>query len=220
MTTSLEPQTAPLPPTSLPLGDHKRMMVAAGRASGELGRRIADRLGVELVDAGLKTFSDGEVYCRYGESIRGADIFLVQSLCACEREGLTPNDALMELLLMVDAAVGASAHRVIAVTPWYGYSRQDKKSSPREPISARVVAKALESAGIDRLLAMDLHTGQIQGFFSKPVDHMKAMPILSQYVQDQLGHEQELVVIAPDAGRVKEARNFARKIGAPYALLE
>ncbi|MDP8943235.1 MAG: ribose-phosphate pyrophosphokinase [Actinomycetota bacterium] len=219
MTTSLETQTAPAPPTSLPLGDHKRMMVAAGRASGELGARIAQRLGVDLVDAGLKTFSDGEVYCRYDESIRGADIFLIQSICACEREGLTPNDALMELLVMVDAAVGASAHRVIAVTPWYGYARQDKKSAPREPISARIVAKALESVGIDRLLTMELHTGQIQGFFSKPVDHMTAMPILTQYVQDQLGYEHDLVVIAPDAGRVKLANKFAQNVGAPFALL-
>ena len=220
MTTSVETQTAPAPSSSVPLGYDKRLMVAAGRSSRVLASRIADRLGVELVDPGLKTFSDGEVYCCYGESIRGADIFIIQSICACEREGLTPNDAFMELLLMVDAAVGASAHRVIAVTPWYGYSRQDKKSAPREPISARIVAKALETTGIDRLLTMDLHTGQIQGFFSKPVDHMTAMPILTQYVQDQLGHEQDLVVIAPDAGRVKLARNFARKIGAPYALLE
>ena len=219
MTTSLETETARAPRRSLPIGYGKRMMVVAGRASGQLGARIGEKLGVELVDAGLKTFSDGEVYCRYAESIRGADIFIIQSICACEREGLTPNDALMELLVMVDAAVGASAHRVIAVTPWYGYSLQDKKSAPREPISARIVAKALEVTGIDRLVTMDLHTGQIQGFFSKPVDHMTAMPILTQYVQDQLGHEQDLVIIAPDAGRVKLANTFAQKIGAPLALL-
>src|SRR5205814_8978684 len=170
----------------------------------------------------LKTFSDGEVYCRYGESIRGADIFIVQSICGNEGEGLTVNDALIELLVMIDAAVGASAHRVIAVTPWYGYSRQDKKSAPREPISARLVARMLETAGISRLLTMDLHAAQLQGFFSAqtPVDHMTALPMLRRYVHDQLANVDELVIVAPDAGRVKLTRNFARKIGAPYALME
>ncbi len=162
-------------------------MITAGRASRELGGKIAEKLGVELTDAGLKTFADGEVYCRYEESIRGADLFIVQSICGSEREGLTVNDALWELLLMVHAAKHASAHRIIAVTPWYGYSRQDKKSAPREPISARLVAEMLETAGIDRLVTMDLHAGQMQGFFSKPVDHMTAMPILTQFVQDRLG---------------------------------
>ena len=203
---------------SLPVSYDKRLMVAAGRASGELGAKIADKLGVDLIDAGLKTFSDGEVYCRYAESIRGADIFLIQSVCGNEPEGLTVNDALMELLVMVDAAVGASAHRVIAVTPWYGYSRQDKKSAPREPITARLVAKCLETAGIDRLLTMDLHAGQLQGFFSKTVDHMTAMPILTQFVKDQLGTD--VVIVSPDAGRVKLTRKFAQKVGVEYALLE
>src|SRR5205085_4489197 len=160
------------------------------------------------------------VYCRYGESIRGADIFLVQSIAGHEDEGITVNDALMELLVMIDAAVGASAHRVIAVCPWYGYSRQDKKSAPREPITARLVAKCLETAGIDRLVTMDLHAGQLQGFFSKTVDHMTAMPILSQYVKDHLGDPSELVIIAPDAGRVKLTRKFAGTVGCEYALLE
>ena len=220
MTTVLDTETVPAP-KSLPIGYDKRMMLAAGRASGELGTRIAERLGVQLTDAGLKTFPDGEVYCRYGESIRGADIFIVQSISTCEREGITANDALMELLVMIDAAVGASAHRVIAVTPWYGYSRQDKKSAPREPITARLVAKMLETAGVDRVVTMDLHAGQVQGFFSKPVDHMTAMPILTQYVQDRLAASvEDLVIIAPDAGRVKLTRKFAQKIGAPYALLE
>ena len=194
-------------------------MVAAGRASLDLGSKIAERLGVELTDAGLKTFSDGEVYCRYADSIRGADLFIVQSTCGSEREGLTVNDALMELMVMVHAAKHASAHRIIAVNPWYGYSRQDKKSMPREPISARLIAELLETAGIDRLVTMDLHAGQVQGFFSKPVDHMTAMPILTRYVQDQLPND-DLVIIAPDAGRVKLVRKFAQKVGAPYALLE
>src|SRR5438046_10353133 len=123
----LEVESRPDPARGLQVTYDKRLMVAAGRASGELGAKIAEKLGLELIDAGLKTFSDGEVYCRYGESIRGADIFLVQSIAGNEPEGLTVNDALMELLVMIDAAVGASAHRVIALCPWYGYSRQDKK---------------------------------------------------------------------------------------------
>jgi ribose-phosphate pyrophosphokinase len=215
----VEVEPTPIP-TSLPFGYDKRLMLVAGRASLQLGSRIAAKLGVAPTDAGLKTFSDGEVYCRYEESIRGADLFIVQSICGSEAEDLTPNDALMELLVMVEAAVGASAHRVIAVTPWYGYSRQDKKSAPREPITARLVARMLEIAGIDRLLTMDLHAGQVQGFFSTPVDHMTAMPILTQFVSDQLGEERDLVIISPDAGRVKLTRKFAQKIGAPYALLE
>jgi ribose-phosphate pyrophosphokinase len=215
----LETVTAPAPGTSILAGSEKRLMVTSGRASRQLGAKIADRLGLELTDAGLKTFPDGEMYCRYAESIRGADLFIVQSICGSEREGLTVNDALMELLVMVHAAKHASAHRIIAVTPWYGYSRQDKKSAPREPISARLVAELLEVAGIDRLVTMDLHAGQVQGFFSKTVDHMTAMPILTQFVQDRLSGE-DLVIIAPDAGRVKLVRNFARKVGAPYALME
>jgi ribose-phosphate pyrophosphokinase len=218
---TVETEAGPRRSTVLRAGYDRRLMITAGRASTDLGARIADRLGVELTDAGLKTFSDGEVYCRYEESIRGADIFIVQSIVGAVREGLTVNDALMELLCMVEAAVGASAHRVIAVTPWYGYSRQDKKSAPREPITARLVARCLEVAGIDRLVTMDLHAGQVQGFFQKPVDHMTAMPILTQYVKDQLGDQgDELVIISPDAGRVKLTRKFAQKIGAPYALLE
>ncbi len=141
MTTSLEAATELMPSTSLGAGYEKRLMVTAGRASRELGGKIAEKLDVELIDAGLKTFADGEVYCRYQESIRGADLFIVQSICGSEREGLTVNDALWELLLMIDAAKHASAHRIVAVSPWYGYSRQDKKSAPREPISARLVAK-------------------------------------------------------------------------------
>jgi ribose-phosphate pyrophosphokinase len=214
----LEVEPRPVPPRGLHVSYDKRLMVAAGRASGELGGKIADKLGVDLIDAGLKTFSDGEVYCRFAESIRGADIFLIQSIAGNEAEGLTVNDALMELLVMVDAAVGASAHRVTAVAPWYGYSRQDKKSAPREPITARLVAKCLETAGIDRLLTMDLHAGQLQGFFSKTVDHMTALPILTQFVKDQLGTD--VVIISPDAGRVKLTRKFAQKVGVEYALLE
>jgi ribose-phosphate pyrophosphokinase len=215
----LDTATGPALSSSIHAGYEKRLMITAGRSSLELGGKIAEKLGVALTDAGLKTFADGEVYCRYQESIRGADLFIVQSICGSEREGLTVNDALWELLLMIHAAKHASAHRIVAVTPWYGYSRQDKKSAPREPISARLVAEVLETAGADRLVAMDLHAGQLQGFFSKPVDHMTAMPILTQFVIDRLG-DQELVIIAPDAGRVKLVRKFAQKVGAPYALME
>jgi ribose-phosphate pyrophosphokinase len=195
----------------------KRLMLVSGRANRELGAKIADKLGVDLAPVTTKTFANGEVYCRYQESVRGADVFIVQPMCGNPNEGLTANDALMELLVMIDAAVGGSAHRVIAVAPWYGYSRQDKKSAPREPISARLVARMLESAGIDRLLTMDLHAGQIQGFFQKPCDHMTAMFILTQYFGDLgLG---DLVVVAPDAGRVKLNKRFAAKMGADLAIL-
>ena len=205
------------PGTHLDIDYDKRLMLFTGRANPGLAASIADRLGVEVGGMTSKTFSNGEVYCRFHESIRGADVFIVQPICANPEFGLTANDALMELMVMVDAAVGGSAHRVIAVCPWYGYSRQDKKSAPREPISARLVARMLEAAGIDRILTMDLHSGQIQGFFQKPCDHMTAMFMLTQYFDD-LGLE-DLVVVSPDAGRVKLNKRFASTIGADLALL-
>ncbi|MFN8130016.1 MAG: ribose-phosphate pyrophosphokinase [Solirubrobacteraceae bacterium] len=204
-------------PTSLGIDYDKRLMLFSGRANPELAARIAGKLGIDLGGVTLKTFSNGEAYCRYEESIRGADVFIVQPTCGNPRTGINANDALVELLLMADAAVGASAHRVIAVMPWYGYSRQDKKSAPREPISARVVARMLEAVGVDRVLTMDLHAGQIQGFFANPVDHMTALFLLTQYFSDA-GLE-DLVVVAPDAGRVKLAQKFASKIGAELAIL-
>jgi len=203
--------------SQLDIGYDKRLMLFAGRAHPALANDIAGKLGIGLGGVTLKTFSNGEVYCRYEESIRGADIFIVQPICGNPRMGLSANDALMELLEMVDAAVGGSAHRVIAVCPWYGYSRQDKKSAPREPISARLVARMLETAGIDRILTMDLHSGQIQGFFQKPCDHMTAMFMLTKYFADQ-GLE-DLVVVSPDAGRVKLNKKFAATIGAELAIL-
>ncbi|MGA9371643.1 MAG: ribose-phosphate pyrophosphokinase [Solirubrobacterales bacterium] len=209
----------PQPVSEIVQDYRKRLMVFGGRASGGLASNIARHLAVDLGDVTLKTFSNGEVYCRYEESIRGADVFIVQSTAANEVEGMTPNDALMELLAMIDAAQGASAHRIIAVMPWYGYARQDKKSAPREPISARIVAKCLEGVGVDRVLTMDLHAGQVQGFFHVPLDHMTAMPMLAQYVSD-MGFDEELVIVSPDAGRVKTARNFARKIGTHWAVME
>jgi ribose-phosphate pyrophosphokinase len=210
---------APRPVSSISQDYRKRLMVFGGRASGELAAKIAQKLDVDLGQADLRTFSNGEVYCRYQESIRGADVFIVQSTAANTAAGMTPNDALMELLCMIDAAQGASAHRIIAVMPWYGYARQDKKSLPREPISARVVAKSLEAIGTDRVLTMDLHAGQVQGFFEVPVDHMTAMPMLTQWFIDQ-HFDEELVIVSPDAGRVKVARNFARKVGTHWAVME
>jgi ribose-phosphate pyrophosphokinase len=207
----------PVAPTELQYDYSKRLMLFSGRANPGLAARIAAKLGVEMGGVTLKTFANGEVYCRYEESVRGADVFIVQPTCTNPDTGLSANDALMELMVMIDAAVGGSAHRVIAVTPWYGYSRQDKKSSPREPISARLVARMLEAAGIDRILTMDLHQGQIQGFFQKPCDHMTALFMLTQYFAD-LGLE-DLVIVAPDAGRVKLNKRFASQIGADLAIL-
>lgn len=202
---------------SLQVGSQKRLMVFSGRANQPLAGAIADLLEIELGKVALKTFSSGEVYSRFDESIRGADVFIIQPMCANPVTGINTNDALLELMVMVDAAVGASAHRVIAVTPWYGYSRQDKKSAPREPISARMVAHALEVTGVDRVLTMDLHAGQLQGFFSIPVDHMTALGILGDYFA---GLDDDLVIVAPDAGRVKLNKQFANQIGAGLAILD
>ena len=204
-------------PTDMRVGSDKRLMLFSGRANPELGARIAEKLGVELggVDAEDVRQRRGLLPLR-GVGARRRRVHRPADLRQ-PGTGLSANDALMELLEMVDAAVGGSAHRVIAVTPWYGYSRQDKKSAPREPISARLVARMLEAAGIDRMLTMDLHSGQIQGFFQKPCDHMTALFMLTQYFDD-LGLE-DLVVVAPDAGRVKLNKQFAAKIGADLAIL-
>jgi len=209
-------ETSPVP-SHLRFGFDKQLMLVSGRANPELAAKIAAKLGVALGGVKLNTFSNGEVYCRYEESVRGADVFIVQPMSANLHNRLGTNDAVIELLALIDAAVGGSAHRVIAVCPWYGYSRQDKKSAPREPITARLLARMLEAAGIDRILTMDLHSGQIQGFFQKPCDHMTALFMLTQYFAD-LGLE-DLVVVAPDAGRVKLNKKFASKIGADLAIL-
>ncbi|EHK83626.1 ribose-phosphate diphosphokinase [Rhodococcus pyridinivorans] len=203
--------------TSIPFGSQKQLMLFSGRANPALASSIASNLQVDLGRVALKTFSNGEVYCRFDESIRGADVFLIQPMCANPIEGLSANDALVELLVMIDAAIGASARRVVAVTPWFGYSRQDKKSSPREPISARMVARILEAAGVDRVLTMDLHAGQLQGFFSVPVDHMTALMALADHFA---ALDDDLVVVAPDAGRVKLNKQFATRIGAGLAILD
>jgi ribose-phosphate pyrophosphokinase len=202
---------------SVPIVTGKKLMVFSGRANPELAAEIASKIGIELGAVTLKTFSAGEVYCRYEESIRGADVFIVQPICANPVTGITTNDALMELLVMIDAAVGASAHRVIAVMPWMGYSRQDKKSALREPITARLVAHILETAGADRVLTVDLHAGQVQGFFNKPVDHMTAIFMMAEYFGDLA--LDDLVIVAPDVGRVKLNHKFAETIGADLALM-
>jgi ribose-phosphate pyrophosphokinase len=202
--------------TSIERDDSKRLMVFAGRSSKALGERIADRLGIELGAVELKTFANGEIYGRFGESVRGADVFLVQSTCR------PVNDNLVELLIMINAAKLASAHRITAVMPWYGYSRQDKKSAPREPITAKLVADLLQVAGVDRVLTMDLHAGQVQGFFNIPVDHMTAVPLIADYYLEQRftgGLREELVIVSPDAGRAKLAEHFADKVGASVAVL-
>lgn len=200
------------------LNCRNRLMVFSGRSNPKLAQKIAAEIGVELSPVITKTFSNGEVYCRYEESIRGADVFIIQPTCGNEELGLTINDALSELLIMIDAAVGASARRVIAVTPWFGYARQDKKSLPREPISARLFARLLESAGANRVLAMDLHAGQLQGMFQIPMDHLTALMLLSEYfINQNLGGN--LIVVAPDAGSVKLNKKFASMLGADLAIL-
>ena len=195
-------------------GPEGKLMIFSGRSNVDLAGRIADKLNIELGDVHLKTFANGEVYCRFGESIRGADVFLVQS-CA----GAATNDHLVELLIMIDAARLASANRITAVMPWYPYSRQDKKSAPREPITAKLVAACLEKAGVDRVLTMDLHAGQIQGFFSIPVDHMTALPLFAQYYRDKGLSGERVVAVAPDPGRGKMTTRFAQFLEADVAYM-
>src|SRR5918993_900741 len=194
-------------------GPRKRLMVFSGRSHPDLALRIAEHLNVELGDVELKTFANDETYVRYSESIRGADVFIVQT-------GSYPVDRnLMELLLMIQAAKLASAKRITAVVPWFPYSRQDRKAKPREPISARLVADTLELAGADRVLTMDLHAGQIQGFFTIPVDHMTALPLFSRHFRDLGLTGSEVVSVSPDAGRAKMAVRFAEMIEAEFAIM-
>ena len=195
-------------------GPEGRLLLFSGRSNVDLAERIAEKLDIQLGEVRLKTFANGEVYCKFGESIRGADVFVVQS-CA----GPATNDHLMELLVMIHAAKLASANRITAVMPWYPYSRQDKKSAPREPITAKLVADFLEAAGVDRVLTMDLHAGQIQGFFTIPVDHMTALPLFAKYYRDKGLYGDGVVVVAPDPGRAKMAARFAEMLEADFALL-
>jgi ribose-phosphate pyrophosphokinase len=194
------------------LAPKKRLMLLTGRSNPELAQRISAQLEIELGRVKLKTFPNGETYCRYEDSIRGADVFIVQTAC-------DPVDRhLVELLIMINAARLASAKRITAVIPWYFYARQDKKSRPREPISARLVADMLQAAGADRVLTMDLHAGQVQGFFRIPVDHMTAVPMFAQYVRD-LGLQGPVAVVSPDTGRTKLAGKFAEMIAGDLVVL-
>ncbi len=188
-------------------------MVVAGRSHGELAQRMAEQLGLELGEVELATFANGETYCRYVESIRGADLFIVQTGC-------DPVDRnLMELLLMIQAARLASAKRITAVMPLYPYARQDRKAKPREPISGRLVADMLQLAGADRVLTMDLHAGQIQGFFTIPVDHMTALPLFARHFRDIGLTGEGVVSVSPDAGRAKLAVRFGEMIEANFAIM-
>jgi len=194
-------------------GPQKRLMLVGGRSNPALAEAIAERLGIMLGEVELKTFANGETYVRYCESIRGCDVFIVQS-------GNAPvNDHLVELLIMIQAAKLASAKRITAVIPWFPYSRQDKKSAPREPVTAKLVADALESAGVDRVVTMDLHAGQIQGFFSIPVDHMTALQLFAQYYRDRGLMGEQIVAVSPDVGRAKFARRFGKMLEADLAIL-
>ena len=195
-------------------GPSGKLMLFSGRSNPELADRIAELLNIELGEVELETFANGETYCRYKESIRGADVFIVQS---CFGEAV--NNHLMELMIMVQSAKLASANRITAVMPWYPYSRQDKKSSPREPITAKLVADMLEAAGVDRVLTMDLHAGQIQGFFTIPVDHMTALPLFAQYYRDKGLFGEGIVAVSPDPGRAKMARKFGEMLEADLAIM-
>jgi ribose-phosphate pyrophosphokinase len=196
-------------------GPSGKLMLFSGRSHPVLAQLIADQLNIELGEVELKTFANGETYCRYRESIRGADVFIVQ---ACH--GRAANDYLWELMVMIQAAKLASANRITAVMPWFPYSRQDKKSSPREPITAKLLADVLDAAGVDRVLTMDLHAGQIQGFFRIPVDHMTALPLFARYYRETLGlHGDGVVAVSPDPGRAKMATKFAQMLDADFALM-
>jgi ribose-phosphate pyrophosphokinase len=184
----------------------KRMMLFAGRGNTELAHEIAECLKVPLGDVVLSTFSNGEIYCRYGESIRGADVFVLQTHCD------PINDRIWEQMIMIDAAKRASAKRITAVCPFYGYARQDRKAEGREPITARLLADVMTVAGADRLATVDLHTGQIQGFFDFPVDHLTAVPMLAEYLVDRI--DGDVTVVSPDAGGGKLARRFAKCLEA------
>jgi ribose-phosphate pyrophosphokinase len=194
-------------------GPQKRLMVFSGRSHPDLAEAIAQQLGVELGEIELETFANGETYCRYLESIRGADVFLVQTGC----EPIDRN--LMELLFMIQAAKLASAKRITAVMPLFPYARQDRKAKPREPISARLVSDMLQLAGADRVLTMDLHAGQIQGFFTIPVDHMTALPLFARHFRDLGVTGEDVVSVSPDAGRAKMAVRFSEMIEGTFAIM-
>jgi ribose-phosphate pyrophosphokinase len=193
--------------------NRKRMMVFSGTAHKSLSKQIAEHLGINLCEAKISRFASGEIYVRSIESVRGADAFIIQTHAA------PINESIMEQLIMIDAAKRASAKRITAVIPYYGYSRQDKKSLAREPISAKLVADCLSAAGADRVVSVDLHSGQIQGFFDFPVDHLTALPVLAEYLSQDIQVPEDIVVVAPDAGRVKTAERLREHLHAGLAFL-
>jgi ribose-phosphate pyrophosphokinase len=196
----------------------KRMMIFTGSAYPDLANEVADHLGMRLGQAKLDRFANGELYCRYQESVRGADAFVIQSHTGHASDGLSVNDHIWEQLVMIDALKRASAKRIIAVAPFYGYARSDKKTLSREPIAAKLVADLFTAAGADRCMSVDLHTGQIQGFYDAPFDHLTALPLLTGWLADNVDDE-ERVVVSPDAGRVRLTEKFAGHLHAPIAIL-
>jgi len=197
-----------------PLNDMRfdRLKIISGNANRALAAEIADRLFIELSDARVSTFADGESYIQIKENVRGSDVFVIQPTCG------PVNQHLMELLLIIDALKRSSADRITAVLPYFGYARQDRKDRPRVPISARLVASLVERAGADRVLALDLHAAQIQGFFDIPVDHLFATPVLLEYFRNQ--SIDDVTVVSPDAGGVERARAFAKRMNAPLAIID
>ncbi|CAB4969505.1 unannotated protein [freshwater metagenome] len=193
----------------------KRLTIVAGRVNQELAQEVAERLSLGLAPLPIAEFANGEIHCKYGESIRGADLFIFQSHCSTSE--MSVNDALMEHLIMVDAAKRASAKRITVVAPFYGYGRQDRKAEGREPITAKLLANMFEVAGAKRIISVDLHSGQIQGFFDGPVDHLTAMPVLVDWMATNL--PEDLVVVSPDAGRVKVAERYANQLHADLAIV-
>ncbi|MGH8901949.1 MAG: ribose-phosphate diphosphokinase [Egibacteraceae bacterium] len=188
----------------------KRMQVFTGRGHPALAREVSNHLGVSLGAVDIHEFASGELYCRYQENIRGSDVFVFQTHCR------PVNDRIWEQLVLIDAAKRASAKRIIAVAPFFGYARQDRKARSREPITARLLADVLTVAGADRVVSVDLHTGQLQGFFNKPLDHLTALPLLVDWLISRFGNE-ELVVCSPDAGGVRLAEKFQERL--PHANL-
>ena len=199
--------------TSIKRTTEKNLMVFTGRAHPDLAEEVAALLGITLVPTTAYDFANSEIYVRFQESVRGSDAFVIQSHTA------PVNEWIMEHLIMVDALKRASAKRITVVMPFYGYARQDKKHRGREPISARLMADLFKTAGADRLIAVDLHTAQIQGFFDGPVDHLMALPILTDYVRERYG-DQDLAIVSPDAGRIKVAEQWSARLGgAPLAFI-
>jgi ribose-phosphate pyrophosphokinase len=191
----------------------KRLVLIAGRSHPELAQHVAKELGIDLVDTQAYDFANGEIFVRFEESVRGCDAFVLQS----HTDPI--NKWIMEQLLMVDALKRASAKRITVIAPFYGYARQDKKHRGREPISARLIADLFRTAGADRLMAVDLHTAQIQGFFDGPVDHLFALPLLVRYVADSVEDRRLITVVSPDAGRVRVAERWTDLLGAPLAII-